>query len=104
MTTTDSSTSPVAGDAAPPAPPLRPDRAETDRLAARVAVAAGEGRERHQVVSPLTGEVLGEVPIGTAEDVAAAFATAREAQKAWAQRPVRERAAVLLRYHDLVLE
>ncbi|HEY7070710.1 MAG TPA: aldehyde dehydrogenase family protein, partial [Acidimicrobiales bacterium] len=103
MTTTDSPT-PTSETPAPPVPPLRPDRAETDRLAARVAVAVGEGRERHQVVSPLTGEVLGEVPIGTAEDVAAAFAAAREAQRTWAERPVRERAAVLLRYHDLVLE
>ena len=104
MTTTDPHTAGTAPqDAAEaPVPPLRPDRAETDRLATRVAV--GDGRERHQVVSPLTAEVLGEVPIGTAEDVTAAFARAREAQRQWADRPVRERAAVLLRYHDLVLD
>jgi succinate-semialdehyde dehydrogenase / glutarate-semialdehyde dehydrogenase len=104
MTTTDPHSAGTApqGVAEAPVPPLRPDRAETDRLATRVAV--GEGRERHQVMSPLTGEVLGEVPIGTAEDVAAAFARAREVQRTWAERPVRERAAVLLRYHDLVLD
>ena len=104
MTTTDPhpAASPGTGDPAAPAPPLRPDRTETDRLAARVAV--GEGRDRHQVVSPLTGEVLGEVPIGTPEDVTAAFTRARDVQQEWAQRPVRERAAVLLRYHDLVLD
>ncbi len=82
--------------------PLRPGRLETDRLATRIAV--GPGRERRDVTSPLTGEVLGEVPIGTADDVAAAVAEARRVQQRWAQRPVRERAAVLLRYHDLVLD
>ena len=97
MSTTES----PAGTTA--ATPLRPGRAETDRLAGRIAV-PGEGRERHTVTSPLTGDVVGEVPVGTADDVAAAVARAREAQRGWAARPVRERAAVLLRYHDLVLD
>jgi succinate-semialdehyde dehydrogenase/glutarate-semialdehyde dehydrogenase len=85
---------------------LRPGRGETDRLAARVAVPAVpvEARDRQQVVSPLTGEVIGEVPVGTAEDVAAAVAAAREVQQRWAATPVRARAKVLLRYHDLVLD
>ena len=47
---------------------------------------------------------MGEVPVGTAEDVVAAVARARRAQQAWAATPVRDRAAVLLRYHDLVLD
>ncbi|HET6951253.1 MAG TPA: succinic semialdehyde dehydrogenase [Acidimicrobiales bacterium] len=109
MTSTDSPTSPA------PRPTtgthgtegtgagLRPGRAETDRLAALVAVGAG-ARDRRTVTSPLTGEAIGEVPVGTADDVAAAVARAREVQRAWAERPVRERAAVLLRYHDLVLD
>lgn len=86
-----------------PTTALRPGRGELDRLAARVAV-PGEGRERAQVVSPLTGETVGEVPVGTADDVAAAVARAREVQQHWAAVPVRQRAAVLLRYHDLVLD
>jgi succinate-semialdehyde dehydrogenase/glutarate-semialdehyde dehydrogenase len=98
MTTTDS----PAGTTAT-ATGLRPGRDETDRLAARVAV-PGEGRERMTVTSPLTGEVVGEVPVGTADDVAAAVARSREAQQAWAEVPARQRAAVLLRYHDLVLD
>jgi succinate-semialdehyde dehydrogenase/glutarate-semialdehyde dehydrogenase len=81
---------------------LRPGRTETDRLATRIAVAAG--RERRDVTSPLTGEVIGEVPIGTAEDVAAALAECRRVQRRWAATPVKERAAVLLRYHDIVLD
>ncbi|MFC5906912.1 succinic semialdehyde dehydrogenase [Streptacidiphilus monticola] len=52
---------------------------------------------------PFTGEPLAEIPESTPEDVATAFARARAAQPAWAARPVRERAAVLLRFHDLLL-
>lgn len=81
--------------------PLRPGRMETDRLATRIAT--GEGRERRDVVSPLTGETIGEVPVGTADDVTAAVAECRRVQRRWAATPVKERAAVLLRYHDLVL-
>jgi succinate-semialdehyde dehydrogenase/glutarate-semialdehyde dehydrogenase len=99
MTTTDPTTTTPEGRATLP---LRPGRDETARLAGRVSVAAG--REIREVRSPLTGEVLGEVPVGTVEDVSAAFARARDAQRAWADRPPRERAAVLLRYHDLVLD
>jgi len=82
--------------------PIRPGRMETDRLARRVSVA--EGRERKDITSPLNGAVIGEIPLGTSEDVAAAVAEARRVQRRWAETPVKERAAVLLRYHDLVLE
>jgi succinate-semialdehyde dehydrogenase / glutarate-semialdehyde dehydrogenase len=98
MTTTESSQASTTET-----PALRPDRAETDRLAARVAV-PNEGRTRLPVSSPLTGAVIGEVPVGTGDDVAAAVARARDVQQAWAATPVRNRAAVLLRYHDLVLD
>ncbi|MGP3928058.1 succinic semialdehyde dehydrogenase [Streptomyces sp. 8N616] len=54
--------------------------------------------------TPFTGEKLADLPESTPEDVATAFERAREAQKAWAATPVRQRAAVLLRFHDLVLE
>ncbi|MEU4887651.1 MULTISPECIES: succinic semialdehyde dehydrogenase [Streptomyces] len=53
--------------------------------------------------TPFTGERLAELPESTPEDVAAAFERARAAQRAWAAVPVRKRAAVLLRFHDLVL-
>lgn len=99
MTATDARTTPAeAGSAGS----LRPGRAETDRLAKRIDVAPG--RELKAVTSPLTGEVLGEVPIGTADDVAKAMAECRRVQVRWAATPVKQRAAVLLRYHDLVLE
>ncbi|MEU6082185.1 succinic semialdehyde dehydrogenase [Streptomyces sp. NPDC047108] len=53
--------------------------------------------------TPFTGEKLADLPESTPEDVATAFAQAREAQKSWAATPARQRAAVLLRFHDLVL-
>jgi succinate-semialdehyde dehydrogenase/glutarate-semialdehyde dehydrogenase len=61
------------------------------------------GSGRTACHSPLTGERLAELPEATPEEVAAAFAGARAAQPAWAARPVRHRAAVLLRFHDLLL-
>ncbi len=103
MTVTEATTEagPVE-TAAPPARGLRPGRMELDRLATRVAV--GPDRPQHKVTSPLTGEVLGEVPIGNADDVAAAMVECRRVQRRWAAQPIKERAAVLLRYHDLVLD
>ncbi len=53
--------------------------------------------------SPLTGGRLAELPEATPDEVAAAFEQARAAQRAWAARPARRRAAVLLRFHDLLL-
>ncbi|OEV03593.1 succinate-semialdehyde dehydrogenase [Streptomyces oceani] len=65
------------------------------------------GGGRTTSTAPLTGETLAELPQATPEsvqeDVDTAFDRARAAQPAWADRPVRQRAAVLLRFHDLVL-
>ncbi|MHB9859655.1 succinic semialdehyde dehydrogenase [Streptomyces sp. YIM S03343] len=63
---------------------------------------AGSGRTANH--TPFTGEKLADLPESTPEDVARAFRSARASQGVWAQAPVRERAAVLLRFHDLVLE
>lgn len=54
--------------------------------------------------TPSTGEKLADLPESTPEDVAEAFDRARAAQPLWAATPVRRRAAVLLRFHDLLLE
>ncbi|WEB40901.1 succinic semialdehyde dehydrogenase [Streptomyces yunnanensis] len=53
--------------------------------------------------TPFTGEKLADLPESTPEDVATAFERARAAQERWAKVPVKQRAAVLLRFHDLVL-
>ena len=56
------------------------------------------------VVSPSSGEELGEVTAHTAEDTRNAFDRARPAQRRWQATPVKERRKVLLKLHDLVLE
>lgn len=53
--------------------------------------------------APFTGEKLADLPRSGPEDVGTAFERARAAQHAWAALPVRRRAAVLLRFHDLLL-
>ncbi|MER5259694.1 succinic semialdehyde dehydrogenase [Streptomyces sp. NPDC002855] len=62
----------------------------------------GTGRTANH--TPFTGEKLADLPESTPEDVATAFERARVAQVAWERTPVRRRAAVLLRFHDLVLQ
>jgi succinate-semialdehyde dehydrogenase/glutarate-semialdehyde dehydrogenase len=57
-----------------------------------------------ETVAPLTGERLAGLPRSTPADVEVAFQLARRAQSAWAALPVRRRAAVLLRFHDLLLK
>ncbi|NUK72491.1 succinic semialdehyde dehydrogenase [Streptomyces lunaelactis] len=62
----------------------------------------GSGRTANH--TPFTGQKLADLPESTPEDVAEAFERARAAQPAWAATSARARAAVLLRFHDLVLE
>src|SRR4051812_23203389 len=70
-------------------------------LASRVR--AGGDREPMEVEQPFSGGLLGTVPRGTPDDVAAALERARAAQKAWGRTSFAERKAILLRFHDLVL-
>ncbi|MFE3647660.1 MULTISPECIES: succinic semialdehyde dehydrogenase [unclassified Streptomyces] len=74
----------------------------TPEVAARLTrCVVGAGRTANH--TPFTGEKLADLPESTPEDVATAFERARAAQERWAKVPVRQRAAVLLRFHDLVL-
>ncbi len=61
----------------------------------------GSGRTSSH--APLTGDTLAELPEATAGEVGEAFERARRAQRGWSRLPVRRRAAVLLRFHDLLL-
>ena len=67
------------------------------------AVVTSDGAGTTTTYAPFTGDVIAELPLSTTDDVTRAYAAARAAQQSWAARPVRERAAVLLRLHDLVL-
>src|ERR1044072_3176208 len=59
-----------------------------------------------EVVSydPATGEEVGRVPLRSFEEVEAAVARARAAQKAWGRLSFKERAEVVLRARSLALE
>jgi succinate-semialdehyde dehydrogenase/glutarate-semialdehyde dehydrogenase len=61
-----------------------------------------DGR-RHPVHDPATGECLGDVPFSTGADARAAIDAAHRAQPAWTGLTAKERAALLRRWHDLVL-
>ncbi|WBP88451.1 succinic semialdehyde dehydrogenase [Kitasatospora cathayae] len=77
-------------------------RSLVDRLATGVTATAEPSVV--ETVAPLTGERLAGLPQSTPADVEVAFQLARRAQTAWAALPVRRRAAVLLRFHDLLLK
>ncbi|MGW4766546.1 succinic semialdehyde dehydrogenase [Nocardia sp. NPDC004278] len=56
-----------------------------------------------EVFAPATGHKIADLPQSSTGDIDTAFATARTAQREWARRSVRERVAVLRRFHDIVL-
>lgn len=56
------------------------------------------------VTAPYTGETLGRIPALDEADVDLAVRLASAAQPAWSGRSFAERAAVFLRFHDLLLD
>ena len=58
--------------------------------------------EKLEIEAAFTGQPIGWVGNGTADDVTAAVEEARSAQRAWAHVPFAERKAIFLRFHDLV--
>ena len=78
----------------------------TPALLARLAARADPGgpRDPLEVEMPATGTVLAPVPRCTPEDVDAAAVRARAAQAEWVNVPVGDRAEVLLRFAELVLD
>jgi succinate-semialdehyde dehydrogenase / glutarate-semialdehyde dehydrogenase len=80
-----------------------PSAATFARLADLIAIPDAKDRPTRSVIEVFTGKELTTIPIGTAQDAKDAIARARVAQRAWAEQPVTERAAVFHRYRDLVL-
>lgn len=71
------------------------------------ALVAGEwmtAADTIPVTNPATGETLATVPSLTAADTDRAISAAAEAMPAWAARPASERARVLRRWFDLLVE
>lgn len=77
------------------------DRTYVARLTSRVVSTSGS---THAVASPVGGAPLAHLPVSSEDDVAEAFERARRAQAAWAGTSLDERAAALLRLHDLLLD
>ena len=54
--------------------------------------------------NPATGEQIGEVPLNTVDDLRAAMAKARIAQRVWAATPLSERGKIMLRVRDYITD
>jgi acyl-CoA reductase-like NAD-dependent aldehyde dehydrogenase len=82
-----------------------PAHVTSERLSDLAATVRTEAeRPAIAVEAPYTGGEIGTIPACEPVDVAAAVERARTAQTDWAARSVGERAAVVSRFHDLVLE
>jgi succinate-semialdehyde dehydrogenase / glutarate-semialdehyde dehydrogenase len=57
-----------------------------------------------EVVNPSTGESITKVANGTAADTEAAVEAAAEAFKSWSKTPAKQRAALLRKWYELILE
>ncbi|MGN6502306.1 MAG: aldehyde dehydrogenase family protein, partial [Pseudolysinimonas sp.] len=64
----------------------------------------GSTGETKPVTDPATGAVIAEVAVATAADVDAAVEAAHEAFRSWSKVPAPQRAKVLRRWYDLVVE
>lgn len=98
MTVTTRSTPPRTG-------PLGLPRGLTPELVGELTRLVPASGDAPGVVTraPFDGTELAELPQCSPDDVRAAAERARQAQRHWAATPVRQRAAVALRLHDLVL-
>ncbi|MGI2327490.1 NAD-dependent succinate-semialdehyde dehydrogenase [Planococcus sp. YIM B11945] len=56
------------------------------------------------VINPATGEEYGTIPNGGEKEATAAIDAAAEAFKTWSKTTVYERAALLMKWHDLLIE
>ena len=114
MTAGDTTNAPEAAQEQPTttAVPGHAERLESIRpylpreFAARLVdqLTVGSNPQSVEIVAPLTGETIVDLPQSGPGDVRHAFEKARAAQATWAARPVGERAAVLRRLHDLLLD
>jgi acyl-CoA reductase-like NAD-dependent aldehyde dehydrogenase len=61
-------------------------------------------RELLACTNPATGELIEQVPVSTAEDVACAYDAMRKMAPIWADTPVKERIRVLRKFQELVID
>lgn len=61
--------------------------------------------EKHETIpNPATGELLGQVPLSSKEEVDQAVQAAQTAFETWSRTPVTERARVMFRFQQLLFE
>ncbi|MFL6099857.1 MAG: succinic semialdehyde dehydrogenase [Actinomycetales bacterium] len=72
------------------------------RLAARVV--AAPDAPTHTAMAPFTGAPVAVLPLSSRADVETAVRRARAAQPDWAAVPLADKARIMLRFHDLVLD
>jgi acyl-CoA reductase-like NAD-dependent aldehyde dehydrogenase len=77
------------------------DPAYVSALTGRIVATSGKTVTCY---APATGKPLAVIPQSSEDDVKEAFARARRAQQAWQRTSIDDRAAMLLRLHDLVLD
>jgi succinate-semialdehyde dehydrogenase/glutarate-semialdehyde dehydrogenase len=65
---------------------------------------SAEGRDTSAVVNPSTGQMLGQVPHATSEDLALALQASERAFRIWRDTPPYERAKILKRAAELIRE
>ena len=75
-----------------------------DRLTARVFRDPAGSSDPLHPVAPYDGQVTATIPTSTADDVTRAVDEARAGAAAWRARSYADRAAVMLRFHDLFVE
>jgi succinate-semialdehyde dehydrogenase/glutarate-semialdehyde dehydrogenase len=66
-------------------------------------VSSQSGRT-HPVLNPSNGATIAQVAFSDADDASAAIAAAHKAFPAWAKRTAKDRAALLKRWYDLIVE
>jgi len=76
------------------------DQSVIRRLAGLLRATAGTRTS----YAPATGQPVAELPLSSPDDVVAAVRSARRTQRSWKNTYLADRAAILLRYHDLVLD
>ncbi len=64
----------------------------------------GKDLEKIEVTNPATGDVVGTVPQGTKADAEKAVSAAHKALNDWRNKPAAERAELLMKLNDLMLE
>src|SRR5512140_3570441 len=68
------------------------------------AATTNGGGQTIKSYAPATGELIGEVPVMTKEQVAQVVSRARKAQRAWVVLPIEERCDRLLRFRDAIVD